>query len=63
MVGDLSTAKKIPEEEQVVCQEPPTVGRTDCIEGFGATQGNWHLCPFMNFVRIAGNSFPLSDSE
>lgn len=63
MVGDLSSARKIPEQEQLATQERPAVGRAGYSEGFGAAQGDWHLCPFMYFARIVSNFFPLRDSE
>lgn len=37
--GDLSSARKTPEQQQVVAKEPFTVGRAGCIEGFGAVEG------------------------
>lgn len=57
--GDLSSAKKTPEQKQVVAKEPPTVGRAGCIEGFGAMGGGALYKGNVRFLFPQGTPFKV----
>lgn len=53
--GDLSSAKKTPEQQQVVAKEPPTVGRA----GFAAVGGGALYKGNVRFLFPQGTPFKV----